>query len=101
MSDKRAHCVFGDLEPADCDPLHARIHILPLPYDITSTWRKGADRGPQAIIEASRHMEFYDIQTDSEVYRRGIYTHPAPDLPEAPEAAVAFIRSKARAIVAQ
>jgi agmatinase len=34
---------------------------------------KGADRGPEAIIEASANMELYDIETDSEVYRKGIY----------------------------
>lgn len=50
------------------------IVILPVPYDETSTWGKGADRGPEAIMEASEHMEIYDIDTDSEVWRRGIYT---------------------------
>lgn len=41
---------------------------------MTSTWIKGADKGPAAIIEASKNMELYDIETDSEVYKRGIYT---------------------------
>lgn len=50
------------------------IVILPVPYDGTSTWIKGADRGPSAILEASEHLEFYDIETDSEVFRRGIFT---------------------------
>ena len=35
---------------------------------------KGADEGPTAIIEASANMELYDIETDSEVYRKGIFT---------------------------
>jgi agmatinase len=35
---------------------------------------KGADKGPAAIIEASANMELYDIETDSEVYRKGIFT---------------------------
>lgn len=52
----------------------SRIVILPVPYDGTSTWVKGADRGPEAIIEASEHMEVYDIETDSEVYYKGIHT---------------------------
>lgn len=50
------------------------IVILPVPFDLTSTWQKGADRGPSAILDASPHLEFYDIETDSEVYKRGIYT---------------------------
>jgi len=49
------------------------IVILPVPYDETSTWLRGADRGPQAIMEASVNLEFYDIETDSEVFRKGIF----------------------------
>lgn len=48
--------------------------ILPIPFDKTSTWLKGADKGPSAIIEASKYLELYDIETDSEVYREGIFT---------------------------
>lgn len=48
--------------------------ILPIPFDKTSSWLKGADKGPAAIIEASPYLEFYDIETDSEVYKKGIFT---------------------------
>ncbi len=58
--------------------------ILPIPFDKTSTWLKGADKGPDAIIEASKYLEFYDIETDSEVYREGIFT-AAPILCESSE----------------
>jgi agmatinase len=50
------------------------IVILPIPFDKTSTWMKGADKGPAAIIEASQYLELYDIETDSEVYKKGIFT---------------------------
>lgn len=50
------------------------IVILPVPFDATSTWIKGADKGPDAILEASANMELYDIETDSEVYLKGIHT---------------------------
>lgn len=50
------------------------IVILPVPFDKTSTWMRGADKGPSAIIEASRNMELYDIETDFEVYKKGIFT---------------------------
>ncbi|MCX5807690.1 MAG: agmatinase [Proteobacteria bacterium] len=52
----------------------ASIVILPIPFDKTSTWLKGTDKGPSAIIEASVYLELYDIETDSEVFRKGIYT---------------------------
>src|SRR5699024_759682 len=51
----------------------ARIVLIPVPYDGTSTWQKGADKGPEAFLEASENMELYDIETDSEVYRQGVY----------------------------
>ena len=65
---------FGNLPKAYCRLDHCRIAIVPVPYDRTSTWLKGADKGPAAIIEASANMELYDIETDSEVYKHGIFT---------------------------
>jgi agmatinase len=65
---------FGYLPEEYCDPENAAIVIIPVAYDGTSTWLKGADKGPAAIIEASANMELYDIETDSEVYKKGIFT---------------------------
>ena len=50
------------------------IVILPVPYDETSTWIKGADSGPDAMMQASVNLEFYDTETGSEVHRKGIFT---------------------------
>ena len=52
---------------------NSKIVLIPVPYDGTSTWQKGADKGPKAFLEASENMELYDIETDSEVYKEGIY----------------------------
>ena len=68
---------FGYLSEEYSNPENAGTVIIPVAYDGTSTWMKGADKGPQAIIEASANMELYDIETDSEVYKRGIYTEEA------------------------
>jgi agmatinase len=54
----------------------SKIVLLPVPFDKTSTYQKGSDNGPKALIEASRNMELYDIETNSEVYLNGIYTAP-------------------------
>src|SRR5262249_31181928 len=43
-------------------------------FDQTTTYQKGSDKGPNALIEASRNMELYDIETDSQVFLKGIYT---------------------------
>lgn len=55
------------------NPDTSKIVIIPVPYDGTSTWIKGADKGPDAFLEASKNMELYDIETDSEVYRQGVF----------------------------
>ena len=65
---------FGDFTPEYTDYTTASVAILPVPYDGTSTWIKGADKGPEALLEASFNLEFYDIETNTEVYRRGITT---------------------------
>jgi agmatinase len=52
----------------------SEIIIVPVPYDDTSTWMKGADKGPDAILEASVNLEFYDIETASEAHQKGIFT---------------------------
>ena len=52
------------------------VIIVPVPYDATSTYIRGADRGPAAILEASPALEFYDIETGTEAHRHGIFTLP-------------------------
>lgn len=52
---------------------NAKVVLIPVPYDGTSTWQKGADKGPVAFLEASENMELYDIETDTEVYQQGVY----------------------------
>jgi agmatinase len=66
----------------------SRIVILPVPYDETSTWMKGADKGPDAIMEASVNLEFYDIETDTEVHTKGICTLNPVTEKSSPEALV-------------
>ncbi|MBN1804828.1 MAG: agmatinase [Sedimentisphaerales bacterium] len=65
---------FGFIPQEYSDAENATIVIIPVAYDGTSTWGKGADKGPAALIEASANMELYDIETDTEVYKKGIFT---------------------------
>ena len=50
------------------------IIIVPVPYDETSTWMKGADKGPDAILDSSINIEFYDVETSSEAHLKSINT---------------------------
>jgi agmatinase len=85
---------FGGL-PERPVPDRCRFAVLPIPYDGTSTWRKGADRGPDALLAASANMELYDIETGGEPWRAGIVTM-APVLHDGPpEGMVAKVRAAA------
>jgi agmatinase len=66
----------------------SKIVLIPVPYDGTSTWQKGADKGPQAFLEASENMELYDIETDTEVYQQGVFLADAVTENTSPEAMV-------------
>jgi agmatinase len=85
---------FGDLPQRYCAYQSAKIVILPAPFDATSTWIKGADKGPAAIIEASANMETYDIETNSEVYKQGIFTDKPTKEKKSPEKMVAELRTR-------
>ncbi|MCK9611801.1 MAG: agmatinase [Bacteroidales bacterium] len=79
LCDKRKkYCMtttnYGGIPKKFSEISNSKIVVLPVPYDGTSTWLKGADKGPDAILEASANMELYDIETDSEVYKKGIHT---------------------------
>ena len=65
---------YGALSEEYSNFKDSKIVILPVAFDGTSTWTKGADQGPEAILEASANMELYDIETDSEAYKKGIFT---------------------------
>lgn len=52
----------------------AKMVVLPVPYDETSSWIKGSDKGPEALLDASVALEWYDIETQTQVYKKGIFT---------------------------
>ncbi|MDX1315568.1 MAG: arginase family protein, partial [Eudoraea sp.] len=64
---------FAGIPEAYSGPEKSKVVLIPVPYDGTSTWQKGADKGPEAFLHAAENMELYDIETDSEVYREGIH----------------------------
>ena len=82
------HKKFGDIPEEFAKYEKSKIVLLPVPYDGTSTWQKGADKGFEAFLEASENMELYDIETDSEVYKNGISILDAITEKSSPDAMV-------------
>lgn len=75
----------------------SKVVLQPIPYDGTSTWGKGADKGPDAFLEAAKNMELYDIITDSEVYKKGIHLAPPIADFDSPEDMVSEVYKKVKA----
>ncbi len=65
---------FGNIPGEFAAKRNASFTVLPVPYEATTTYKKGTARGPAAIIEASAQVELYDEELGSEVYRLGIRT---------------------------
>ncbi|MGF1514566.1 MAG: agmatinase [Elainellaceae cyanobacterium] len=55
----------------------SQVVILPIPFEATTTYRKGCVAGPQAILEASHQVEYYDDEWEREFWPAGIFTHGA------------------------
>ena len=53
-----------------------KVVIVPVPYESTTSYEGGAQKGPSAIIEASRHIELYDQELDTCPSNVGIHTFP-------------------------
>jgi agmatinase len=68
-----------------CDKDFAKIWLQSIPYDGTSTWGKGADKGFDAFLDASENMELYDHETQSEVYTHGVHVLPEISENRSPE----------------
>ncbi|MCG8578612.1 MAG: agmatinase [Bacteroidales bacterium] len=71
---------FGESEEDYVSLEEANILLQSVPYDGTSTWGKGADKGFEVFLNTVPNLEFYDIETDAQVYKQGI--HILPDIKE-------------------
>jgi len=98
VTGSRAHATFLGL-PADATRGVPGAVIVPVPYDGTSTWHKGADAGPGALLDASTAVELYDIETAREPWRDGLRTLPALEIPPDPEGMSSVVRETVSAIL--
>lgn len=63
---------FGGIENPSLE--EARVAMVPVPFDSTSSYRSGARKGPEAIIDASRYMELFDHEMVWSPVEVGIHT---------------------------
>src|SRR5436190_6925293 len=72
---------YGGTTPTTTDFEHARVVIVPVPLDRTTSYVAGTRNGPHEILIASSHMELWDEETQSDVHSVGIFTMPEMEFP--------------------
>ncbi len=73
---------FLDTPPEEHVYETSQMVVVPAPYDGTTSFRGGSRYAPAAIIDASRHLEDFDVELGLDPSSRGIYTFAeiSPDL---------------------
>ncbi len=53
----------------------AQITIIPVPWDVTTSYAAGTSKGPQAILDASPQLDFYH-RHQAQLWETGVYMLP-------------------------
>ena len=77
---------YGDFDAA-------RAVVVPFPYEGGVSYGLGTADAPQAVLEASQQVEFYDEELDGEPYKVGIATIAAPPIPADARQMLALLES--------
>ena len=78
---------------------NSKVMLVTVPYDGTSTWGKGADKGPELFLNASENMELYDIETNTETYLEGVFMAGEVSEDSTPEAMTEAVYQKTKELL--
>ena len=53
----------------------SKLIIMPVPWDVTASYGKGASLGPEAVLKASPQLDLYDYNY-KDIYKMGIHMLP-------------------------
>jgi agmatinase len=62
-------------------PEKARVVLVPVPFEATTSYGGGTSQGPAAILRASRQVDLWDLET-GKPYEAGIAMLPEPQFPQ-------------------
>jgi arginase family enzyme len=99
MSAEEGFLAFPETELATLE--NAKVVVQLTPYEHSSSYLMGSDKGPAAMVEASHFVEFYDEEIDREAYKNfGIATLQPIDFTGAIDAdAVKLIADQTRELL--
>jgi len=75
----------------------AEVVVLPLPFERTTSYGRGTEKGPEGLLVASGYVELYDEELALEPFAQGICTVPA-FVPESEDLAQAMAEMEAEAL---
>ena len=61
----------------DTRPQDARVVVIPVPFDATTSYRPGTAAGPAAVLQASKQVDLEDLQFGA-IWQQGIAMLPMP-----------------------
>ncbi len=84
---------FLDTPPDEANLATSEVVVIPFPYDSTTSYKTGSRLGPSSIINASKHLEDFDLELDRDISEIGIHTRPEikPDI-SGPRAMVDLVK---------
>jgi agmatinase len=92
---------FGGIDEEEYSSYeNARVLILPVSYEGTVSYGTGTGAGAMAIVDASRNMELYEEETDTELYKVGIHTLPEFTPRDTPETMMAELYEHSKELIA-
>src|SRR5436853_2906701 len=92
---------FGGIDEEEYSSFEdARVLVLPVSYEGTVSYGTGTGAGAMAIVDASRNMELYEEETDSEVYKIGIHTLPEFTPRDTPEKMMSDLYDRSKELIA-
>lgn len=53
---------------------NSQFAVIPVPFGVSTSYQSGTEKGPEALIGASRYVEYFDVETELEAFRAGIHT---------------------------
>lgn len=64
----------GKFMGVDAPLERARFIVLPIPYERTTSYKKGTERGPSGFLDGSLGVELWDEELGRQTYTEGIHT---------------------------
>ncbi len=92
---------FGGIDEEEYSSFESsRVRVWPVSYEGTVSYGTGTGAGAMAIVDASRNLELYDDETDTELFKVGIHTLPVFEPRATPDAMMDGLYERTRELLA-